>query len=370
MSSRRILAVLASVALAIPCSADTVIDFETPALGSSPSLTIDPYVANTVTFTAIQRCNPGAVVGVIKESRFTGCSASPPTNQLLGTGAFYDVSNLAKNVIQAEFAPEMAVTAVSVEVITSGDAQVFLALYDATGALIASDSDFTLPPQRPCELYQARATLSADAVGRRVAYARIDSDKASFGSTCGDFCGRCWMFAIDNFTFQHEPVNDVGLVTLTPFVVWPPSHGLVTVQAGARPQGECQEPQLVTLVSITSDEPDAGTGDEDLPNDVQGADLGTADFEFALRAERSEESDGRTYAVCYEVRCAGGDIRQECAPVEVPHDRGTARMTARGVAPSSSARAALPTLPLPARGRFGDARLPLERRTLCSAAWS
>jgi hypothetical protein len=55
------------------------------------------------------------------------------------------------------------------------------------------------------------------------------------------------------------------------------------------------------LTSITSDEPDnaQGAGDGNTVNVIQGADLGTPDAHFSLRAERAGTGDGRTYTVMY-----------------------------------------------------------------------
>lgn len=57
----------------------------------------------------------------------------------------------------------------------------------------------------------------------------------------------------------------------------------------------------MTLVSIRSNEPDNGLGDGDTPNDIQGADYGSDDRQFQLRAERSGKGTGRVYTVTYAV---------------------------------------------------------------------
>jgi hypothetical protein len=83
-------------------------------------------------------------------------------------------------------------------------------------------------------------------------------------------------------------------------------------------------PPTVTLVSITSNEPDnaVGNGDGDTINDIQDAELGTPDFKFSLRAERSGSGDGRTYTVTYTAVDTAGNQSSADALVEVPHDRG------------------------------------------------
>jgi VCBS repeat protein len=110
-------------------------------------------------------------------------------------------------------------------------------------------------------------------------------------------------------------------VSLSPSLLCPPNHELVIVHATVVAEDANDPAPQVTLISITSDEPDDGTSSEDVPHDIQDAEVGTADYDFELRAERAEEGDGRTYTVCYEARDASGNSRRVCDVVNVPHDR-------------------------------------------------
>jgi hypothetical protein len=75
------------------------------------------------------------------------------------------------------------------------------------------------------------------------------------------------------------------------------------------------------LVSVTSNEDDEGLGDGDMPNDIQGADIGTPDVEFQLRAERSGLGFGRIYTIIYAAwDCAGNEATAE-VEVRVPHNQ-------------------------------------------------
>lgn len=118
-------------------------------------------------------------------------------------------------------------------------------------------------------------------------------------------------------------------VTLSPASLWPPNHKLADVHADVRAVDACDPRPTVKLESIASSEPDDGTGDGDAPNDIQGAELGTLDVDFELRAERSAKGSGRTYIVCYEVTDASGNVTRACARLVVPHDeKARAAMTA------------------------------------------
>jgi hypothetical protein len=105
-----------------------------------------------------------------------------------------------------------------------------------------------------------------------------------------------------------------------PSSLWPPNHKLVDVHADLRVQ-ECG-PYTVTLQSVTSNEPDNGTGDGNTTADIQGAELGTADFDLKLRAERSGNGSGRVYTVVYKVVDAGGLETIATTLITVSHDQG------------------------------------------------
>jgi len=95
---------------------------------------------------------------------------------------------------------------------------------------------------------------------------------------------------------------------------------MVTITANVQASDTCDPNPTVTLVSITSNEPDNGLGDGDTPNDIQGAELGTDDRSFALRAERSGTGTGRLYTVTYQAKDRAGKTSTTAAQVVVPHD--------------------------------------------------
>ena len=88
---------------------------------------------------------------------------------------------------------------------------------------------------------------------------------------------------------------------------------------------DCDPAPTLTLVEVSSNETGSrrvirGTGNTDI--DVEGADLGTADMDMRLRAERSGTRAGRVYTLVYEATDWAGNVARESVEVSVPHDEG------------------------------------------------
>jgi hypothetical protein len=109
-------------------------------------------------------------------------------------------------------------------------------------------------------------------------------------------------------------------VTLDPQTLWPPNHTMREIAASIDATDLCSTPE-VTLLSVTSSEPDdaPGGGDGHTTGDIQGVEPGTADSSFLLRAERSGNGAGRTYTVTYAATDGSGNGRSATATVTVPH---------------------------------------------------
>lgn len=110
-----------------------------------------------------------------------------------------------------------------------------------------------------------------------------------------------------------------------PSSLWPPNHKMHDVHVRAEVVDACTPPGTIqpTLVSVSSNEPDNGLGDGDTENDIQGADLGTADDHLLLRAERSGGGHGRIYTLVYSITDpTSGQTTEQHAEVRVPHDQG------------------------------------------------
>jgi predicted extracellular nuclease len=124
---------------------------------------------------------------------------------------------------------------------------------------------------------------------------------------------------------DHDPVI-VGLctdeiaptaeVTLNRDTLWPPNHQYVTVKAWVDAADNFDRHLTVTLVSVTSNQPDEGLGDGDMPDDI----VILSDYTFKLRAERMGGDEDRVYTITYLVTDACGNSTEAWVTVTVPHD--------------------------------------------------
>ncbi len=124
---------------------------------------------------------------------------------------------------------------------------------------------------------------------------------------------------------DHDPVL-VGLgscestpptfdsLTVTPDLLWPPNHKYREVETAFTISDNDDPNPTVTLVSVTSNEPDNGLGDGDTPNDIVIID----DQHFNLRAERAGNGRGREYTITYQVQDSCGNTSLASVVVSVP----------------------------------------------------
>jgi hypothetical protein len=124
-------------------------------------------------------------------------------------------------------------------------------------------------------------------------------------------------------------------LTATPPVLWPPDRELREVSVAVDARDGCDPNPAVRLLSVTSDEPEAVAENGEISLSIVGAETGTDDRMFSLRAERAGSGSGRTYRACYEARDASGNATVECVTIAVPHDRREAE-AAGGSSPERS----------------------------------
>ena len=123
-------------------------------------------------------------------------------------------------------------------------------------------------------------------------------------------------------------VRDTQPPTLTlhtdPTTLWPPNHEMVPVHVSWEALDLCDGSAAVSLVSVTSSEPDdaAGNNDGATTGDIQGAATGRSDSDLLLRSERDGKSSGRVYTLTYRATDRSGNATPAIATVTVPHDQG------------------------------------------------
>ncbi len=138
------------------------------------------------------------------------------------------------------------------------------------------------------------------------------------------------LYAPDAFrSSDHDPVivgldtcetvpPTIDVIYLTPDVLWPANHKYVDVNAEVFASDNFDLDVDVTLVSVTSSEPDNGEHDGNTVDDIVIVD----DLTFMLRAERSGKGPGRIYTVTYQATDSCGNFSTGDAIVTVPHDNG------------------------------------------------
>jgi hypothetical protein len=109
-------------------------------------------------------------------------------------------------------------------------------------------------------------------------------------------------------------------ISLSSDQLWPPNHKLVPMSAMVAANDNCDPAPDIKLESITVNEEENNHGDGNTLNDIQGANFGTADYHFFLRAERSGKGTGRIYTVTYTTADSSGNTTAVSAMVIVPHN--------------------------------------------------
>jgi hypothetical protein len=121
-----------------------------------------------------------------------------------------------------------------------------------------------------------------------------------------------------NITVQDTTPPVISSIIATPNSLWPPNHQLVTVTVSVTTTDTCSPTVTNQIVSVTSNEPDDGLGDGDMPNDIQNINGLTVQ----LRAERSGKGSGRIYTITVSGTDASGNTATSTVTVTVPKSQG------------------------------------------------
>jgi hypothetical protein len=99
--------------------------------------------------------------------------------------------------------------------------------------------------------------------------------------------------------------------------LWPPNHRMRSVTVDATVEDDSDPAPTLRILSVSSNEPEDGTGDGDAGPDW---DI-TGDLTLDLRAERSGSGDGRVYTITLVATDASGNESFETVEVVVPKSR-------------------------------------------------
>ncbi len=105
--------------------------------------------------------------------------------------------------------------------------------------------------------------------------------------------------------------------TATPDVLWSPDHQYVEVKVNVTATDVCDPSPKITLLSVTSNEPDNGKGDGNTVDDFVIVD----NYTFSFRAERAGIGSGRTYTIAYKATDASNNTATASVTVTVPHNQ-------------------------------------------------
>jgi hypothetical protein len=136
--------------------------------------------------------------------------------------------------------------------------------------------------------------------------------------TAADGCGVQTQRPYDITLFDNIPPSID--VSVSPDRLWAPNHQMKTITANVVVQDNCPVTSF-RLVSVTSNEPDNGTGDGDFPDDIQDAEEGTPDTTFRVRAERKGGGTGRIYTATYQAEDGSENTAKAAATITVPLSR-------------------------------------------------
>ena len=141
--------------------------------------------------------------------------------------------------------------------------------------------------------------------------------------TCTSTAGPACSFTV-TVTDDEAPVITSGSQTIT---LWSPNHAYTTINLTDLVAGvsdNCDDSVgvgSVRITSVSSDEPDNGSGDGNTTNDIVIA----ADCKSVqLRSERIDNGNGRVYTITFTVTDASGNVTTTTATVTVPHSQNGA----------------------------------------------
>lgn len=107
-------------------------------------------------------------------------------------------------------------------------------------------------------------------------------------------------------------------IAASPNVLWPPNHKMVEVTLNVSAIDNCDVAPFCEVISVSSNEPENGLGDDDTAPDWKI----TGPFTVNLRAERSGTGSGRIYTITVQCTDESGNSSTAQIAVTVPKSKG------------------------------------------------
>jgi hypothetical protein len=200
------------------------------------------------------------------------------------------------------------------------NADVFTLLPDNAAPVIEAPESLTLEAQGPdgaVATYTGSATDDLDGVVA-VTFTPPSGSLFPLGTTpvtatAQDFAGNT-ATATFYVTVVDTTAPILQAVTPSRTTVWPPNHKMVPITVTATVSDAVDPAPVTRIVSVASNEPVNGPDDGNTDPDW----LVTGDLTLDLRAERSEQGQGRVYTITVETRDRFGNASLGTAVVEVP----------------------------------------------------
>ena len=171
---------------------------------------------------------------------------------------------------------------------------------DASGAIIAS---FELDPGEKIDAVTANGVLRIEVLVGAISIV-LSGDEMPIRVREGD--------SIEVPVDREAPV--IGAVAVAPGTLWPPDHRMVPVSLSVIASDDSGGVPSCAISSISSNEPENGTGDGDTGPDWNVSGPMTLD----LRAERAGTGSGRFYTLTISCADASGNAATTTATVTVP----------------------------------------------------
>jgi arabinogalactan endo-1,4-beta-galactosidase len=125
--------------------------------------------------------------------------------------------------------------------------------------------------------------------------------------------------AIQSVTVKIDKSAPTLNVSFNTSILTGKNHALTPIKAVVEGADTLSGLDRIELVSITSNQADDGKGDGNTVQDIQGAEFGTFDTDFLLRAERSGSGD-RAYTITYQAWDHAGNTVIQSKQIMVKHD--------------------------------------------------